>query len=89
MTFEVREGQGALFANERKEGQQPDYNGNVRINGVLYRLAGWKRTSKAGQRWLSLKAQPDQGTAQSPSDTPPATAQAPKAAKDFNDDIPF
>ena len=33
-TYEMREGQGSLFINEKKTSdKQPDYNGNVLING--------------------------------------------------------
>jgi hypothetical protein len=87
MAFETREGQGALFVNDRKEGeQQPDYRGNVRIGGVLYRLSGWRRDSN-GKGWLSLAIQPDQ-RAQT---TPTAAAKPAQAAQqhDFDDDIPF
>jgi hypothetical protein len=88
MPFETREGQGALFTNDRKQKDaEPDYRGNVRIGGVLYRLAGWRRDSN-GKRWLSLAIQPDQRTetAQAPrSTTPPSRI----AAEELDDDIPF
>ena len=94
--YETRESQGALFVNERKEGEQPDYRGNVRIGGVLYRLAGWKRTARSGTRWLALKIEPEQRHQASaeltrtpqPSRQPP-TAQPARARDEFNDDIPF
>ena len=41
---------GALFRNSRKEKDtQPDYNGDVTIAGVKYRLAGWLRDGKNGK----------------------------------------
>jgi hypothetical protein len=88
MAFETREGQGALFVNDRKETeQQPDYRGNVRIAGVLYRLSGWRRDSN-GKRWLSLAIQPDQRT-EKPQEPRAAGAPSQAAAQEFDDDIPF
>jgi len=45
---------GVLFNAEKKSEKHPDYTGNVVINGVEYRLAAWKRTSKKGQNYISL-----------------------------------
>ena len=91
MAFETREGQGALFQNDRKDKDgQPDYRGNVRIGGVLYRLSGWRRESNSGTRWLSLAVQPDQRDTQEAA--PAARTQAAGQAgrqPDFDDDIPF
>jgi uncharacterized protein (DUF736 family) len=63
---------GALFANDRKTNdKQPDYRGNLEISVDLLKLlveqhkgqgkinmdiAGWKKTSKSGTTFLSLKA---------------------------------
>lgn len=39
---------GVLFVNDRKEKEnQPDYTGNITMNGEKKRLAGWKKTSKS------------------------------------------
>ena len=87
MPFETREGQGALFTNDRKEpgSQQPDYRGNLRIGGVLYRISGWRKDS-SGKRWLSLNIQPDQRQ-----EATQKTAENAKPGTDpeFDDDIPF
>lgn len=87
MAYETREGQGALFVNDRKETDgQPDYRGNVRIGGVLYRLSGWKRESSGGNRWLSLAIQPDQ-RAEKAQEKPAAAVAGHQ--EEFDDDIPF
>jgi hypothetical protein len=53
----ARDMAGALFRNPRKEkDSQPDYNGDVTIGGVKYRLAGWLKESKSGKKFLSLAA---------------------------------
>jgi hypothetical protein len=58
MPFEVRECEGSLFANDRKDkSSQPDYSGRLRINGVVYRLVAWKREAKNGTTYLSLRAE--------------------------------
>jgi uncharacterized protein (DUF736 family) len=89
MAFETREGQGALFVNDRKEkDDQPDYRGNVRIGGALYRLSGWRRESNGGKRWVSLAIQPDQRT-EKPQATSAGAQTAQPATRDFDDDIPF
>ena len=39
---------GVLFVNDRKDKEnQPDYTGNIVLNGEKKRLAGWKKTSKS------------------------------------------
>jgi uncharacterized protein (DUF736 family) len=39
---------GVLFHNDRKEKEnQPDFTGNITMNGVKKRLAGWKKASKS------------------------------------------
>jgi hypothetical protein len=45
-----RDMSGALFRNKLKEKDaQPDYNGDVTIAGVKYRLAGWLKDGKNGK----------------------------------------
>lgn len=50
---------GVLFRNNRKQegSKAPDYNGKLEIDGTEYELAGWIRESKAGNKFLSIKAQ--------------------------------
>jgi uncharacterized protein (DUF736 family) len=55
--YEREEGQGALFVNDKKEAgsQQPDYTGVVKVGGKEQRIAGWKRESQSGKKYLSIK----------------------------------
>jgi len=55
--FEREEGQGALFLNDKKEegSNQPDYTGVVKVNGKEQRIAGWRRESQNGRKYLSIK----------------------------------
>ena len=51
---------GAMFVNSYKEegDNRPDFTGNVNVDGVEYKLAGWKRTSeKKGTRFISLSVE--------------------------------
>ena len=58
MAYELKEGQGTLFVND-KEGisKRPDRQGKLNIGGVIYRLSGWIKEGPNGP-WLSLEAQP-------------------------------
>jgi len=63
---------GALFANDRKTNDKaPDYRGNLEISRDLLKIlveqakagekismdvAGWKKTTKSGSTFLSIKA---------------------------------
>jgi uncharacterized protein (DUF736 family) len=47
---------GVLFSRkDKKNEKQPDYDGNINVNGKDYALAGWKKTSQKGATFLSLK----------------------------------
>ncbi len=76
---------GALFINDRKEkDNQPDYTGNVVINGEKKRLAGWKKTVKSdpSKTFLSLAISDYQEK--------PAESSGYKATPNpVDDDLPF
>ena len=59
MAYELREGQGSLFRNKRKEpgDNKPDRQGDCLIGGVKYKIAGWLKGERDGQ-FLSLKITP-------------------------------
>lgn len=55
MAYEHREGQGALFRNDKKDSDKhPDYKGTIMLGGVVYEIAGWKKDGTKGT-FLSLK----------------------------------
>jgi hypothetical protein len=46
---------GVLFRNKRKKTEkQPDYTGNVEVEGVEYWLSAWTRESENGMKYMSL-----------------------------------
>ena len=49
---------GALHKNDRKESEKhPDYKGSLNVGGKDFWVAAWIRTSKKGQKFMSLSVQ--------------------------------
>lgn len=84
MTYEIREGQGSLFRNQKREkDSHPNLTGSARINGVDYWVSCWSKPTKDGSdKWLSLAFKPKDEQAR---------AAPPRALNDEPDDseIPF
>ena len=57
MSYEIKENQGSLFANENKKtDKHPDYKGKCKINGKVLNVSGWINEAKSsGRRYMSLK----------------------------------
>lgn len=102
MAYELREGQGSLFKNDKKNERQPDFKGTIMIKGVLYNVSAWSRTSQNGCEYISLQAEEktederQQRTYQPrPANRTPAPETAPApAVEDMpsfgpDDDLPF
>lgn len=79
---------GALFKNEKEKESQPDYRGQINVNGTEFWLSAWIKSSKAGTKYMSLSVQPKQAKdikgAVSHKE-PPRPASNPA----FDDDVPF
>lgn len=66
MPFEHKDGCGSLFANTNKNKEsQPDYRGDFQINGEIYEIAGWTKTSRNNERFMSLQIKPKESQQQS------------------------
>jgi hypothetical protein len=98
MAFELKPGRGSLFKNKRKtQEQHPDYEGQLNIDGKLYRLGAWLRDGKSGGKWMSISAKPDErATAAPPTpaaaparSAPPASSTPTAERYEFDDAIPF
>lgn len=52
---------GALFTNDKGGVERrPDYRGTCEIEGIEYKIAGWKRKTRSnGRPFLSLSFTPD------------------------------
>lgn len=73
-----KEGQGSLFINDKKTSdKQPDYQGNVMVNGKKMQIAGWKKQSKSGNTFLSIQI------------SEPREATTTSAKPAVSDDLPF
>ena len=84
MTFELKDGHGSLFKNGYKQKEShPDTKGEVKIDGELYELAGWKKKTKSGDDYLSLTIKP-KGERPKKSREPGEDDD-----KELNDDIPW
>jgi hypothetical protein len=46
---------GRIYANEKTKESQPDLGGNITINGLKYRFAGWQNVSQNGSDYISTK----------------------------------
>jgi hypothetical protein len=58
MAYELKDGQGSLFVNDKgANDKRPDRRGEINIGGTIYKLSGWLKEGKGG-KWLSLKAEP-------------------------------
>jgi hypothetical protein len=64
---------GALFKND-KEGNEkrPDYKGPLNVDGQEYYISAWLKTSKIGQKFMSLQVTPAQKKSEDFDDDVPA-----------------
>ena len=80
MAFETMHNSGALFKNDKTEGNPswPDYKGTINIDGRDYWLSAWLKKAKSGATYMGLQEKPKE--AQAVNKAPP---------EDPNDQIPF
>ena len=73
---------GALFKttdDDKVEGKHPDYRGTINIRGTEYWLSAWLKTSKKGERYMSLAVKPKDATVD----------KSKPRAEDLGDAVPF
>jgi uncharacterized protein (DUF736 family) len=71
---------GAFFRNKKKtKPNQPDYRGPLNYKGQELELAGWIKTSKSGDSYMSLEVK-EKETYQEKTSAP---------LGDFDKDLPF
>lgn len=74
---------GALFSNKKKrDDRDPGYQGSINVNGVDFWLSAWIQTSKAGEKYFSLRVNPKEATSK-------PTAQTKPKQEDEDSGIPF
>ncbi len=81
MTFD-NTNRGALFRNDRKEGDSdPDYRGGINVDGREFWLNAWIKEAKSGGKYMSLSVKPKQST--------PKARTYEQRRDDLNDEIGF
>ena len=81
MGFERKPNTGSLFNNEKTKETQPDYTGEVNVEGTLYRVAGWNNKGTEGKKdYISL-------TVKDAADESWKTQQSDSTAS--SDEVPF
>jgi phage repressor protein C with HTH and peptisase S24 domain len=84
MAYELRDGQGSLFKNERKESEKhPDYTGSAKIDGRDFWLSAWIKEGTKG-KFMSLALKPKDATS-----PPVRKALEHQLKRDMDDEIPF
>ena len=79
MPFELKEGQGTLFKNNRKEKENhPDYTGELNVWGEVHDLSAWIKTAASGNKWMSISLRKKKA---SPGKSAPLS--------DMKDDVPW
>ncbi len=58
MAFELKEMQGSLFRNQKREkDSHPNMTGSAKIDGIEYWVSGWTK-GEGEKRWISLAFKP-------------------------------
>lgn len=84
----MKEGNGSLFNNERKEKEtHPDLTGSIMINGKEHWLNGWRKQGKKGEFFRIVIGKEKERS----NFTPKGNDEMPKnTSNDFDDDsVPF
>jgi uncharacterized protein (DUF736 family) len=59
MAYELKDGQGSLFPNDRKEkDNHPDWRGTIKIDGKFYEISSWWKESPGKTGFHSLAVKP-------------------------------
>lgn len=91
MAYATKPNTGSLFKNDDKQTEtQADYKGSINVDGVEFFLDAWLNVAASGRKYMSVKVKrKDKQPEAAPPPARPAQRQAPKAAEDFSDSIPF
>lgn len=80
---------GVLFRNEDKQSDKhADYRGSINIDGKEFWLDAWIRTSKKGNKFMSLSVKPKMAREHKGGYDNPSGQRRP-ADEEFSDEIPF
>lgn len=87
--YEVREGSTNLFRNnDKKDEKQPDFRGQVLVDGQLKDIALWERQDRNGGLYYGCKVSEGRQRKPKQEHAEPAMSSRP-LAQSLNDEIPF
>lgn len=78
--MDLKNNQGILFENKKEKDTQPDFKGELNVDGKILRLAVWKKVSKNGNKYLSVMVD---------SEDKPKTKKEQENEEFVEDSIPF
>ena len=80
----------ALFVNDKAgNDKRPDRRGFAQVAGVRYKLSGWLKTDKKGDKYLSGTIEPERERQAAQSTEPPSTLPGGAIPDDAAGDVPF
>lgn len=90
-TFETKPLTGSLFkVKEKNSENSPDFTGNVVDDqGRKFRISAWNKTSKNGNKYLSLALTLDNGQYSNSNSKPAKSQQSEPAGIPDESDVPF
>lgn len=88
--MELKNNQGILFENKKDKDTQPDFKGELNIEGNVFQIALWKRKSKNDNVYLSAMIEPKRERKKEPETVGEYLDEHKDNAYDnLNDEIPF
>lgn len=82
--MELKNNRGILFKNEKTKEGQPDFTGELNVEGKVLRLALWKKQSAKGSTYLSVQvSEPKQ------KEEPKTVGEFLDRKSDLDDEIPW
>lgn len=88
--MELKNNQGILFQNKKEKDSQPDFRGEVNVDGEIYQIALWKKKSKNDNVYLSVRVEPKRESEVKAYNEPKEEHKENFTTyDDLNDEIPF
>lgn len=84
--MELKNNQGILFKNEKTKEGQPDFTGELNVEGRVLRLALWKKQSAKGNIYLSVQVSEPRTE---PKKEPKTVGEFLDRKSDLDDEIPW